>query len=91
MSPRSVQAAASDAGMAVDAQSITEAAGRNEEKSSYDGDHIESDGLFWGDGVGDGGGGICMWQGSEGYNNNREGEAFSISIDDYFLDIIGEH
>lgn len=80
MSPRSVQATASEAGMAVDAQ------GRNKAKSSGGGD--DDDGS-------NGGGEKCMWEESECYygnNNNgddnrREGDSLSISVEDYIVDI----
>lgn len=98
MSPRSVQRVASDAGMDVDARNInaglSEETGHvTENKETGDDDHVhnapassshdhsEADIVFWWDGLlGDDLSNCGTWQGTQGC---REGEALSISIEDY--------
>ncbi|XP_061374173.1 ethylene-responsive transcription factor ERF020-like [Gastrolobium bilobum] len=79
MSPRSVQKVASDAGMDVDARNIagktSPVAETYENEKKTDTDHSLD--VFWWEGLGDDCG---TWQGTEDY---REGEALSISIEDY--------
>lgn len=74
MSPRSVQKAASDAGMGIDAQLIGNKSPESEVKQDQGG--CAGQGLW--EYVGD----VCT--GMSGFENEvKEGEAFSISIDDY--------
>ncbi|XP_054814087.1 ethylene-responsive transcription factor ERF010-like [Prosopis cineraria] len=88
MSPRSVQAAASNAGMAVDAQRIVEAEGKIERTDNEQRENREMNDEFWWDWDDDGNaraGSGGIWEGiSDGYT---QGEASSISIDDYFIDL----
>ena len=84
LSPRSVQKAASDAGMAIDAQLITERLPESNERKEFDHGHGHSggDGGGGGHGLGTGfweNGGTTSWQGSE----FKEEEDLSISIEDY--------
>ena len=78
MSPRSVQKAASDAGMGVDAQLIGNKLAESEVKQDQGcgGHSLEAAGLW--EYVGD----KCTGMFEFG-NKVKEGEAFSISIDDY--------
>ncbi|KAE8022293.1 hypothetical protein FH972_008104 [Carpinus fangiana] len=79
MSPRSVQEASSDAGMGVDAQLIGNKLAESEVKQDQGGGPghgLEAAGLW--ENVGDN----CTGM-SEFGNKVKEGEAFSISIDDY--------
>ncbi|XP_028805660.1 ethylene-responsive transcription factor ERF019-like [Neltuma alba] len=89
MSPRSVQAAASNAGMAVDAQRIVEAEGWNEKTDEHRENRDMNYGFWWdwnGDGGGGGGGADGhLWQGIAG--GYSQGETSSISVDDYLLDL----
>ena len=86
LSPRSVQKAASDAGMAIDAQLITERLPESNERKEFDHGHGHGhsggDGGGGGHGLGTGfweNGGTTSWQGSE----FKEEEDLSISIEDY--------
>ncbi|XP_061374175.1 ethylene-responsive transcription factor ERF020-like [Gastrolobium bilobum] len=80
MSPRSVQKVASDAGMDVDARNIagkTSTVAETSENEKKNDDADRSDVVFGWEGLGDDCG---TWQGTE---ECREGEALSISIEDY--------
>ncbi|KAM3681624.1 hypothetical protein ACB098_12G012200 [Castanea mollissima] len=90
LSPRSVQKAASDAGMAIDAQLITDRLPESNEREVFDHGHGHSGGGGGGEGHGleagfwENGGdnnyhGMTSWQGTE----FKEEEDLSISIEDY--------
>ncbi|KAK4256191.1 hypothetical protein QN277_009088 [Acacia crassicarpa] len=87
MSPRSVQEAASNAGLALDAQRIVEAQEKNEKTDEHHRENRDmNDGFCW-DWNDDGSGGSSgddgyLWQGIAG----QGGETSSISVDDYFVD-----
>ncbi|XP_054791728.1 ethylene-responsive transcription factor ERF019-like [Prosopis cineraria] len=83
MSPRSVQEAASNAGMAVDARRIVEAEVKNEKTGDEQRENREMNDEFWWDSSGGGGG---IWDGMS--DGHTQGEAPSISIDDYLIDLL---
>ncbi|KAM3681622.1 hypothetical protein ACJW31_12G011700 [Castanea mollissima] len=78
LSPRSVQKAASDAGMAIDAQLITDRLPESNEREVFDHGHGLEAG-FWENGGDNNYYGMTSWQGSE----FKEEEDLSISIEDY--------
>ncbi|KAM3681621.1 hypothetical protein ACJW31_12G011600 [Castanea mollissima] len=78
LSPRSVQKAASDAGMAIDAQLITDRLLESNERKVFDHGHGLEAG-FWENGGDNNYYGMTSWQGSE----FKEEEDLSISIEDY--------
>ncbi|KAM4075748.1 hypothetical protein ACJW30_12G011300 [Castanea mollissima] len=78
LSPRSVQKAASDAGMAIDAQLITDRLPESNERKVFDHGHGLEVG-FWENGGDNNYYGMTSWQGSE----FKEEEDLSISIEDY--------
>ncbi|KAM3729439.1 hypothetical protein ACB098_12G012000 [Castanea mollissima] len=78
LSPRSVQKAASDAGMAIDAQLITDRLPESNERKVFDHGHGLEAG-FWENGGDNNYYGMTSWQGSE----FKEEEDLSISIEDY--------
>ncbi|KAM3681623.1 hypothetical protein ACJW31_12G011800 [Castanea mollissima] len=78
LSPRSVQKAASDAGMAIDAQLITDRLPKSNERKVFDHGHGLETG-FWENGGDNNYYGTTSWQGSE----FKEEEGLSISIEDY--------
>ncbi|KAM3729440.1 hypothetical protein ACB098_12G012100 [Castanea mollissima] len=87
LSPRSVQKAASDAGMAIDAQLITDRLPESNEREVFDHGHGHSGGGgghgleagFWENGGDNNYHGMTSWQGTE----FKEEEDLSISIADY--------
>jgi hypothetical protein len=72
MSPRSVQKAASDAGMAIDAQLIGNKLAETESEVKQDQGGAVHHGLETG-----------FWEYVDGNREMKEGETFSISIEDY--------
>ncbi|XWS24721.1 hypothetical protein CRYUN_Cryun27aG0007800 [Craigia yunnanensis] len=74
MSPKSIQKAASDAGMAVDAQMIVSSPINNEIKANENSVTMGMDTESWENDSSNG-----SWEGSVG----KEGEALSISVEDY--------